>query len=415
MINLSVLKNITRVKKYMQDSVIPCSSSGDALYIVLTGEVGVYLNHRKQNQELIARFGPGDFFGEAPLFAGKSTRSTMIAHTDVFALPINKFNILTFIKEEPDLALELMKAMGERMECIKAAYEKAAGRHWAELIPAPKKAPQSAEPKASHIKPAAAKAAAAPKAATAPAVSPQAFSLFPEGHGTYQLQINNQDRDHLFEKKHTCPICKKEFSTMKIKTSSLILDKTDKDMRSRFKGVEPLYYDVITCPHCLYSALAESFEHPDKMYAPLPPELSALQGGSGLVFGAGMNSDSVFASYYLALICAPVYFSKHGFVTAKLLLKLSRVYQDCGDELMENMTAKKALDAYMYVYLNMEVPPNQDQQLCVIIGELYLKQGDYKNAKEYYFKAKTNRSGAPRLQRQAEDRIEDIREMEGKA
>lgn len=410
MINLSVLKNITRVKKYLQDSVIPCNGSGDALYIVITGEAGVYMNYRKQKQELVTKFGPGDFFGESLLFLGKNSRMTIVALTDVFALPLNKFNALSFIKEEPELAFELMKGLCQRMENVESDYEELAGRPWTPPIPAPEKPPEPKETKAAPVKP------AAPAAVSAPAqspVQPVSFSLFPEGHGDYQLPLHNDDRVHLFEKKITCPICKKEFATLKIKTSSLVLEKTDGDLRSHFKGIEPLYYDVTTCPNCLYSALAESFEHPDKPNSPLPTELNALSG-SGLEFGVAMNTASVFAGYYLALLCAPTYFSKNGFATAKLQLKLSRIYQDCGDAKMEAITAKNALDSYMYVYLNMEVPPNQDQQLCLIIGELYLKQNDLKNAKDYFFKAKTNRSGAPHLQRHAEDRIDYIRSMEGK-
>jgi uncharacterized protein (DUF2225 family)/CRP-like cAMP-binding protein len=417
LINLSVLKNITRVKKYMQGSAIPCNSSGDALYIVLTGEAEVYLNYRKQNQELIAKYGPGDFFGEAPLFLGKNAHVTVLAATDVFALPLNKYNALAFMKDEPEMAFELMKALCERSENVKAAYEKLAGRPWAESLPATKKPSAEGRSKTASAKPAptaAAKPASAQVAPVQRAPLPADFSLFPEGHGKYQLPMGSNDRDHLFEKKMTCPICKKTFAALRVKSSNLVLEKTDSDMRSRYTGVEPLYYDVITCPHCLYSALTDSFDHPDKPGAPLPEELKALQG-TGLMFGTAMDTDSVFAGYYLALICAPVYFSKHGFATAKLLLKLSRVYQDCGDKQMEDTTAKRALDAYMYVYLNIEVPPAQDQQLCLIIGELYLKQNDLKNARDYFFKAKINRSGTPHLHRQAEDRIDYIRTLEGKA
>ena len=418
MINLSVLKSFTRVKKYLPGTVIPCNASGDALYIVLTGEAEVYLNYHKQNQELISRFGPGDFFGEAPLFLGKNIHITVVALTEVFALPVNKFNALALIKEEPELSFELMKALCQRTENVKTAYEKLAGRPWAEPVPAPKKAPVVPEAKTAPIKPA---HPAPPKAAPAPITPVQNtaqgihFSLFPEGHGNYQLPLNNDDRTHLFEKNMSCPICQKPFPILKIKTSSLVLEKTDSDMRSRFADVEPLYYDVITCPNCLYSALADSFDHPDKPKLTIPQKLMDLKGEANLVFGTAMNTTSVFAGYYLALLCAPIYFVKHNFATAKLLLKLSRIYQDCGDIQMENSTSKQTLDAYMYIYLNLDVPPSQDQQLCLIIAELYFKQNDFRNAKNYFFKAKTNSSGAPLLQRQAEDRIDDIRALESKA
>jgi hypothetical protein len=69
----------------------------------------------------------------------------------------------------------------------------------------------------------------------------------------------------------------------------------------------------------------------------------------------------------------------------------------------------------MAMYLTENSDPGQEQQLCIIIGELYLKLGDLKNAKDFFFKAKTNRGGTPLLKTQAENRLLDIRDLEGGA
>ena len=77
---------------------------------------------------------------------------------------------------------------------------------------------------------------------------------------------------------------------------------------------------------------------------------------------------------------------------------------------METFATQEALDAYMYVYQNIDVPASQDQQLCLVIAELSFKLGRFREAKDFFFKVKINRNGAPLLKRQAENRLYEIRE-----
>jgi uncharacterized protein (DUF2225 family) len=217
---------------------------------------------------------------------------------------------------------------------------------------------------------------------------------------------------HLMEKSYVCPVCKKSFKGLRVKPSQLMIERTDKDMRNHYKGVEPLHYDVTTCPHCLFSALNDMFQKPDKPNAPTPQEFQSLDPSVYQLFAARRTPAAVFASYYLALICGPVYFMKYESATANLLLKLSRLYEDCGNTALDLVTTQKALDAYLDVYMHLDLTPPQEQQLCIITAELYMKLGDIKNAKSYFFHAKTTEPGTPRLTDQAETRLMDIQLVE---
>ncbi len=420
--NLGVLKGLNYASKYLREAVITRGSKGDSLHIVLRGEVGIFMNYKKPDQKLIGKYGPGDFFGEEALFLEQNTPYSTIALTDVITISVNKRNIADFMREEPGLALELTKALCERAAQIDAELTKRAGAPWIELqagIPAAWPAPSrtAAKPAASATPPAKEAAAPAAQQATEPVALPEniKFSLFPEGHGTYELTMDNSDMVRLMEKSYVCPVCKKSFKALRVKPSQLMIERTDKDMRNRYKGVEPLYYDVTTCPHCLYSALIDMFQKPDKPNATPPQELKSLDPSVSQLFFAPRSSLAVFAGYYLALVCAPVYFMKHESATANLLLKLSRVYSDCNDSDMELATTQKALDAYLEVYQNLDLTPPQEQQLCIITAELYLKLGDVKHAKSYFFRAKTMEPATPRLTDQAETRLLDITLMEQEA
>lgn len=124
-----------------------------------------------------------------------------------------------------------------------------------------------------------------------------------------------------------------------------------------------------------------------------------------------MDTDSLFAGYYLALLCAPSCFPSNAPVSAKLYLKLSRIYQDCGDKHMEDESAKKALEAYLRVYEKGGLMGSQQQQICLIIGELSYKTNDLENAINYFLKAKNMLLGASFLKTQAQKRINDIRSL----
>lgn len=404
MINFSVLRNKLRLKKYPNGSSLSTGVDGADIYIVLMGEVGLFIETNGV-REKTAEIGPGDFFSAPP---SMGAAYSAVALEDVILLPVSCGSAAVIIRDEPELAHELMKAMCERLGQLGAAYEKLAGRPWAQeqpqaAVPAPAK---PATPAAPAKAAAPTQPAAAPKAPKPSGTSP----LFPEGHGAYTLSFNPDDHTYLMESEYTCPYCKKAFKTLRVRSSKLQVESVDSDMRNRYRGVEPLYFDVVTCPNCLYSAMTDDFKSPDLLKADLS-ELKALQGKVKVLAGAQRDTFTIFAGYYLALLCAPKCFVKHSQATAKLLLKLSRVYQDCGDRAMELEASRRALDAYMHIYINEESTPELDQQLCLIMGELYLKLGDTKQARDFFFKAKMNRLGAQVLKTQAENRLGEIREM----
>lgn len=380
-INFSKIKNLAnaRAKKYPQGAVVAGEGIDAELYIILKGELGIYAKFQKQDQTLIKKVGAGDFYGESALFSAKSQTSAAVALTDVFALHIDRDTAVQLIKEEPEFAFELMKAFSARLD--KVPDYKMNDQTLAEQKPT--------EP------------------ATGSVLSP-----FPEGHGSYQLAIHDDNPEYLTDHGHTCPLCKQKFTARKVRTVNLVLDSTDASMRNRYKGIEPLYYDVVTCPGCLYSALTEMFASPDISNSNLLRELRLFNLAGQILTGSAMDTFSVFAGYYLALLCAPRCFRKHEFATAKLLLKLSRIYEDCADSVMEQKTSKDALDAYMILYLNLNLSAKENQQVCIVIGELSLKLKDLKTAKSFLFKAKTEREGSPSLKRQAEDRLMEIRDSE---
>lgn len=410
MIRFQALKNFSRVKKYPRRTILARENLGTELFVVLQGEVGVYADYRRQNETLLATLGPGEMLEEKALLLEKSSPNTAVALTDVIALPINRLTVLSFFAEEPEMALEIMKALCARMDAVESAYEGLAGRPWSVAPPVTPPTAVSAAPARPQMP-----AGARVEAAAAPLeTSAGPAGLFPPEHGVYQLALPTEDRTYLMDKAFHCPYCKTRFVTQQVRASKLIEEKTDPDMRRRYQSIEPMYYDVVTCPNCLYSALNDQFQSPENLRADLRA-LPALADQCRALFAGPRSAGSIFAGYYLALLCAPQCWVKHQWSTAKLYLKLSRIYADGGDEALERKTAEQALQAYLYLYTKEANSPSQEQQLTVILGELSLKMEDRKSARDFFFQAKTNREGSPLLREHADNRLYDIKMMEPKA
>ena len=81
-----------------------------------------------------------------------------------------------------------------------------------------------------------------------------------------------EEKDLIFDKTYTCPVCGEEFSAKIMKTGKARVLGTDQDLRTRYEGIDAVKYDVILCPHCGYAALSRYFNSMTKVYAKLIKE-----------------------------------------------------------------------------------------------------------------------------------------------
>lgn len=68
-----------------------------------------------------------------------------------------------------------------------------------------------------------------------------------------------QEKDFLFDKTFTCPVCDGNFTAKIMKSGKAKLVGTDQDLRARYEGIDPVKYDVLLCPNCGYAALSRYF------------------------------------------------------------------------------------------------------------------------------------------------------------
>lgn len=88
---------------------------GDALYVVMSGEVEMFFKNDTGERIVLEKALPGDFFGEVSLLDGGPRTATAVATSDLEALVVDRADLAEFIGLRPESAMALLAAMGQRL------------------------------------------------------------------------------------------------------------------------------------------------------------------------------------------------------------------------------------------------------------------------------------------------------------
>ncbi len=69
-----------------------------------------------------------------------------------------------------------------------------------------------------------------------------------------------KEEDFLLDKTYECPICYNSFKNRAIRAGKARLVGTDMDLRARFEHIEPLKYDIVSCPKCGFTTVTRFFK-----------------------------------------------------------------------------------------------------------------------------------------------------------
>ncbi len=69
------------------------------------------------------------------------------------------------------------------------------------------------------------------------------------------------ERDFLYDKKVSCPICEQKVDVRVVRRTSLRLESRDSDSMPVYKYINPLFYDIWVCNYCGHAAFENNFEN----------------------------------------------------------------------------------------------------------------------------------------------------------
>jgi len=105
-----------REKSYPKHSVILFEDDpGDALYVVLRGQVKVVLVGEEGREVILSILKAGDFFGEMALIDDQPRSAHVIATEESHLLVLRREDFRQCLEESPRIALGLLQAMSRRL------------------------------------------------------------------------------------------------------------------------------------------------------------------------------------------------------------------------------------------------------------------------------------------------------------
>ncbi|MCL2056525.1 MAG: DUF2225 domain-containing protein [Oscillospiraceae bacterium] len=372
--NMQLLGKLGTLQKLEKGTVLikEGEDASKGMIYLLQGELGIFKNYGTNSQHQADTLTTGSYFGEDSLFLGKARAFSLVALGPSVVLFINRSNVNDYFRTQPEMAYTLVQRLTGRVEDLTTQLSKLSGTE---------------ETQAS-----------------------QYSTLFPEGHGSYTLPLTNRNEDYLYVQTLTCPMCAQLFDSLTVIVSKLRVDGTDTDLRTRYKDIEPLYYDVVTCPNCFFSALYEQFSEVSKRWAAdIAKQIGPYRLELYVRPGLERDTFSVFAGYYLTNLCIPFIAENWQLARAANWNKISRLYQDVDDENMRLYASRKALEDYLYSYQHFNIPPKSLGQITYIIGDLYHRLGELEDARTFFYYVKTNKEATTVIRRQADNRLEEIK------
>ena len=97
------------------DAIFRVGESCDEFHVVVTGQVKLFAIASSGAEKVIELIGPGNSFGEALMFSGKSHIVNAQALTDAFLLTISKEAVMGEINRDPRFSLRMLAGVSRRL------------------------------------------------------------------------------------------------------------------------------------------------------------------------------------------------------------------------------------------------------------------------------------------------------------
>src|SRR5262249_14199093 len=102
---------------------------GDAMYLIERGKVRICMQGADGHEMTLAELGRGDFFGEMVLLDGQRRSADAIVAEDARLAVLSRDHFLSFVRGSPDVALEMLTALANRLRHTDELLRRSATRN----------------------------------------------------------------------------------------------------------------------------------------------------------------------------------------------------------------------------------------------------------------------------------------------
>ncbi len=110
------------VLNLISDKIVPSNTrlfrqgdKGDAMYLIESGRVRISIHDDDRREVTLAELAQGDFFGEMAIIDGRQRSADAHVIEDARLAILSRDAFLSFVRNNPDVALEMLGALSERL------------------------------------------------------------------------------------------------------------------------------------------------------------------------------------------------------------------------------------------------------------------------------------------------------------
>lgn len=326
------LKKIAKPKLFKTDDYVCYEGQpGSEMYIILKGSVGIFLTSPIGTLNQVATIKEGGFFGEMAIFDNLPRSASCIALEDAICVAVNQDNLQDFLAACPDIAKQMLENLSGRIRKLDNELYK-----------------NNRFVKNRHV----------PK-----------FEIPVEYSYSHVVKPPYQHERFLAEYSQACPICGKAIKVIDIKRNSLEARSMNLDCRINYVMCDPLWYEVVSCPHCHYT------NHYLKFFGVNNFEHEVVEGVLAKeqrpVVRQGKDTRSEFDTLVMQYLQA-IHINEHINPGANALIggmwrNLYWLSKDAQDEKFAAYCARKAADKLKTAIDGNEIPNANDKAAIAIV------------------------------------------------
>ena len=110
------------LRSLLSDETVPQNTrlfrqgdKGDAMYLIESGRVRISIRDEDEQEVILAELAQGDFFGEMSIIDGRQRSADAKVIDDARLAILSRDVFLSFVRSNPDVALEMLSALTDRL------------------------------------------------------------------------------------------------------------------------------------------------------------------------------------------------------------------------------------------------------------------------------------------------------------
>jgi CRP-like cAMP-binding protein len=98
-----------------KEVIFECGEAGDAMYIIVSGKIGISLGETPSFEDFIAELGPGEFFGEMAILDEQPRSASAVTIEGSEAYSLGKEKTRSLLLAYPELGTGMLRALSRRL------------------------------------------------------------------------------------------------------------------------------------------------------------------------------------------------------------------------------------------------------------------------------------------------------------